>query len=178
MEKSENRHPEKSKNTLNEYHCDALFRQKVYTIHSKLSTRTKRRMRIGSNRHLKMVNRIIRLGALLRSPMGGGHKNRTADNANIVRQRKTLSPSTSNHLHTSTMYAADTEPEKDLHPPEENKSCSGDPLHKYTGNTRAAGTETDKDLRPPDTKNSCSREIILRKNDNSCGKELPYDNRK
>lgn len=170
MEKSENRHPEKRKNTPREYHCgDALFRQKVYMIHSKLATRTKRRMRIGSNRRLKMVNRIIR---------GGGNKNRTADNTNIVRQRKTLSPSTSHHLHTDNTCPAGTDPEKDLRLPEDNKSCNRDPLHKYKGATCAAGTDPDKDLFTPDTNKSCSGEIIPWKNDNSCGETLLDDNRK
>ena len=51
----------------------------------------------GSNRHLKIVGKVIRLGALLRPPINDGNKNGTADDANTVHQTAKSSPSAPHH---------------------------------------------------------------------------------
>ena len=50
-----------------------------------------------SSCHLKMVGKVIRLGAPLRPPTDNGDKNGMADDTSIVRQIKSASPSTSHH---------------------------------------------------------------------------------
>ena len=51
-----------------------------------------------SSCHLKMIGRVIRLGALLMPPMDKGYFNETADDNNIVRQKK-IPPTSSHHDH-------------------------------------------------------------------------------
>ena len=63
----------------------------VHGIRSPKWRKTKEEPRI--SRHLKMVGRVIRMGALLSPPTDDGDNKGTANNDNIVRQTKSLLPS-------------------------------------------------------------------------------------
>ena len=99
----------------------------VHMLRSKNKGRSDRPKR--SSCHLKMVRKVIRLGAPLRPPINDVDKNGTADNANIVCQTIIPSPSTSHHhnhrrMRMKTPATTQVPNDKDILPPAPNNDAT------------------------------------------------------